>query len=375
MTGPVTTVREAIAKLVLRWDGDALDYESERRAFIEVTNGEGELLLPRGRKGDKGDDGLPGPKLAPDLILEEDQDADITPQLPVGLSDVDRGYVVVNDTTKTAWFWSGTGWQIVHDVVGMQGERGPAVGFSIGTITTSPANGSASVSIDPSSTPGNMILNFTLPRGGQGPVGVGQRGLAGDAILQANDFAAPEGGAEGMEDGTTLVWDTTVGKFVPMAVTSGPAGPYGIGPNEFAAVNDNNWPNDYKVVAQITVPEQPFAWHPRVFAQCDVRLTGLQARVDLEARIGSPTGPIVGRGPGHTISTFIDNYYPRDLSPAFEGGPITPESSAYSIPRNTPGTIYLVIRRIDTLATFGVSTRKDRASLTVYCDPIPGSET
>jgi len=36
-------------------------------------------------------------------------------------------------------------------------------------------------------------------------------------------------------------------------------------------------------------------------------------------------------------------------------------------------TIYLNIRRIDTLATFGVETRKDRASFAVWCDPIPGT--
>ncbi|AXH49777.1 minor tail protein [Gordonia phage Pleakley] len=372
MTTPVTTVKEAIVKLILRWDGDAMDYESERRAIIEVTNGVGELLLPRGRQGDKGLDGEPGPKLAPDLIVNYADDGVAHANLPSGLADGDRGYVVLNDTTKTAFFWNGEDWTVVHDVVGLQGEMGPSVGFTIGTVTTSPSGGSAQVSIDPSSTATNKVLNFVLPRGGQGAVGVGQKGEPGDALSGAGDV---DMGEDGPVDGQVLVYDTTIGKWRPMSFASGPVGPYGLGPNDFTAINDNNWSQDYKTVAQIQIPEQGFAWHPRVFAQCDVRLTGIQARVDLEARLGSPTGPVVGRGPGNTVTTLLDNYYPRDLSPAFEGGPMTPESTSYSVPKGTVGNIYLTLRRIDTLATFGVSTRKDRASMVVYCDPIPGSET
>ncbi|ATN89566.1 minor tail protein [Gordonia phage Bonum] len=365
------TIKEAIVQLILRWDGDAMDYESERRAIIEVTNGVGELLLPRGRQGEPGKDGEPGPKLAPDVVLSQANDSDITPLLPQDLAEGDRGYVVLNDTTNTAWFWNGEEWRIVHDVVGMQGDTGPSVGFSIGTVTTSPSGGQAAVSVDPASTATNKILNFVLPRGNQGSVGVGQKGDAGDAIAGAGDVEMPVGGPV---DGQVLVYDSLLEKWRPTTFMSGPVGPFAIGPNDFTVVNDNNWSNDYKVIAQINVPAQGFAWHPRVFAQCDVKLTGVQARVDLEARLGSATGPVVGRGPGNTITAIIDNFYPRDLSPAFEGSPMTPESTAYSVSKGEVGTIYLVLRRIDTLATFGVSTRKDRASFTVYCDPIPGSE-
>lgn len=363
------TIKEAIAQLRLRWDGDAMDYESERRAIIEVTNGVGELLLPRGRQGDPGQDGEPGPGLAPDLVVSEANDANVV--LPTGLAEGDRGYVVLNDTTNTAFFWNGENWKAVHDAVGMQGDIGPSVGISIGTVTTSPSGGSAVVTLDPASTATNKIFNFTLPRGGQGAVGVGQRGPAGEALAEAGDVDMSGGPA----DGQVLVYDTTIGKWRPMTFASGPVGPYGLGPNDFAAVNDNSWPNDYKVIAHLQVEAQGFAWHPRVFAQCDVKLTGIQARVDLEARLGSPSGPVVGRGPGNTVTTLIDNYYPRDLSPAFEGGAMTPTSTSYSVPKDTVGDIYIVLRRIDTLATFGVQTRKDRASMVCYCDPIPGSET
>lgn len=369
------TIKEAVAQLILRWDADVLDYESERRALIEVTNGVGELLLPRGPKGEPGFDGEPGPKLAPDVVVEYADDTEAYLNLPAGLAEGDRGYVVLNDTTKTAWFWNGEQWRAVHDVVGLQGEIGPSVGFSIGTVTTSPSGGSAQVSINPASTATNKIIDLTLPRGNQGAVGIGQKGEPGDAILTAGDFEAPAEGAAGMNDGAVPVWDTTVNKFVPQIITSGPAGPYGIGPNEFMAVNDNDWAQDYKIVAERDIPPQPFAWHPRVFAYQDVRVTGIQARVDLEARLGSPTGPVVGRGPGSTVTSFLDNYTGRSLQTGFEGGPVDPDSTAFSVPAGQATTIYFVLQRIDTLATFGVSTRKDRASATVYCDPIPGSET
>lgn len=362
------TVNEAIAKLVLRWDGDVLDFGSTRRAIIEVTNGVGELSLPQGNPGPPGLDGEPGPGLAPDLVIDYANDALALAALPPGLAEGDRGYCVVNDPTNTGFFWDGDSWQTVHDVVGMQGELGPAVGVAVGTVTTSPSGGAAQVSVDAASTPTNKILNFVLPRGGQGAIGVGQKGDPGDALSGANDVLWPEGGPA---DGQILAWDDDISKAKFITVAPGPVGPYGVGPDQFTAVNDNAWPQDYKVIASVSIPAQDFAWRPRVSALCDVQLNGLQARVDLEARLNSATGTLVGRGPGDTVTALLDNYTARVLVPAFEG-PIQPDTSVAVVSAGSPATIWLSIRRIDTLATFGVKTRKDRASLAVWCDPIPG---
>ena len=366
---PDITVSEAVAQLVLRWDGDAMDWESERRAIIEVTNGVGKLSLPRGPQGDKGLDGEPGPKLAPDVILDYESDAEAGTHLPTGLGPLDRGYVVVNDPTNTGWFWSGTAWRVVTDVVGMQGEQGPPVGVAVGTVTTSPSGGSAAVALDGASTDTLKIFNFTLPRGAQGAVGVGAKGDPGDALSAAGDVQWP---VDGPDDGQTMVWDSTLEKMVFATFTPGPVGPYTAGPDEFAAINDGSWPEDYKTVLSITIPAQPFAWHPRCLGYCDVKVNGIMARVDLEARLNSASGPLVGRGPGTQVTGFLENYTTRTLTPAFESS-LTPESLAAYVPANTAAQIYLVIRRIDTLITFGVQTRKDRASFAVYCDPIPGS--
>ena len=94
-------------------------------------------------------------------------------------------------------------------------------------------------------------------------------------------------------------------------------------------------------------------------------------RVDLEARLGSATGPLIGRGAGSTITGFLENYTPRTLIPAW-GGPLTPDNTAASVAEGATVDIYLVIRRIDTVTTFGIQTRKDRASFAVWCDPLQG---
>lgn len=363
------TVRQAIAKLILRWDADVLDFESERRAFIEVTNGVGELNLPRGPQGPPGLDGEPGPGFAPDAVFEYDTDEEAMQHLPSGLGPLDRGYCIVNDPTNTGFFWSGDAWLPVQDVVGAEGPQGPPVSVAVGTVSTSPSGGSAAVSLDPSSTETMKIFNFTLPRGAQGAVGIGQKGEPGDALSSAADVVWPDGGPE---DGQTLVWDSQLGKARWGMFTPGPVGPFSIGPNEVAAVNDNSWPNDYKIIGQIDVPAQDFAWHPRVYGYVDVKVNGIMARVDVEVRLNSASGSVVGRGPGTQITGFLENYTTRTVVPTFEG-PMTPTNSAQSVAPGAEATLYVVIRRIDTLATFGVQTRKDKASFAVWCDPIPGS--
>ena len=361
------TIQEAIAKLILRWDGDAMDYESERRAIIEVTNGVGELYLPRGLQGVPGLDGEPGPGLAPDEVVEYATDGEALAALPA-LGPLDRGYCVLNDTTKTAFFWSGTVWLPVTDAVGLEGPQGPAVGLSVGTVTTSPSGGSAAVALDPASTPTNRIFNFTLPRGAQGSVGIGQEGPPGDALSSAGDVQGPPGGPA---DGQTLVWDTVLNKARWVTLTQGPVGPFSAGPDQFTAVNDGTWPDEYKIVATLSIPAMPFAYHPRCYGYVDIKVNGIMARVDLEARLGSATGPLIGRGAGSTITGFLENYTPRTLIPAW-GGPLTPDNTAASVAEGATVDIYLVIRRIDTVTTFGIQTRKDRASFAVWCDPLQG---
>jgi hypothetical protein len=235
-------------------------------------------------------------------------------------------------------------------------------------VSTSPSGGSASVTIDEASTDVIKIFNFVLPRGPQGAVGVGQQGIPGDALSNAGDVQWPTGGPD---DGTTLVWDALLGKAKWVKFTPGPVGPFTAGPDQVTAVNDNSWPDEYKIIAQVAVPAMPFAWHPRVTGYVDVKVNGIMARVDVEARLGQATGPCVARGAGSTITGFLENYTPRTVVPTFEG-PMTPDNSAASVAAGAATTIYITLRRIDTVSTFGVQTRKDRASFAVYCDPVQG---
>lgn len=364
------TWHEATAQLRLIWTDATEDYEGSRRAIIEVTNGTGTMFLPRGRRGERGLDGEPGPKMAPDAELNYPTDAEVQAILP-DLGPGDRGYMILNQPTKTGFFWSGATWILVPEVVGMKGPAGPPIAVSVGTVSTSPSGGSAQVSLDPSSTDTNKKFNFVLPRGDRGSVGVGQQGPPGNALSQAGDVDWP---TDGPQPGATMVWDAALNKAVWKVLTPGPVGPFSAGPDQFAAINDNSWPNDTKQVLKLSIPAQPFRWHPRCLGYCDVKVNGIMARVDLEARLNSMSGPVVGRGPGTQITGFLENYTTRVLVPTFEG-PMTPSAVEASVAAGVSADIYLVIRRIDTLSTFGVQTRKDRASFAVWCDPVPGTAT
>ena len=361
------TVRQAVASLVLRWDGDDLDWESERRAFIEVTDGTGELFLPRGPQGPPGESGAPGPSLTPDLVIDELTDARAMAALPPNLRQSERGFCVINQPTRTAFFWTGKAWVAVSEALGLKGEDGRPVSIGIGTVTTSAAGSSAAVTLDPSSTTLNRVINFTLPRGQTGPAGQpGVQGPPGNALLQAGDVDTTTAPATGQ----VLVWDATAKKARFTAPTS-PSGPYAIGPNEIVAVNDSSWPQEYKAIGQVVIPAQPFAWRPRISGLVDVRV-GANARVDVEARLNAATGPVVGRGAGTGLLGEVDAFVPRTVVQAFESK-MTPADAAATVARGQEATIFFQLRRIDTLAVFSVATRKDRASLSVSCDPVAGT--
>lgn len=362
------TMEHAVAQLHLWWADGLDDREGSKRAMIEVTNGVGHMFLPRGRRGEKGLDGEPGPGMAPQVVLNYPTDTEALAQLPQ-LGALDKGYCALNEPTKTAFFWSGTTWLLVTNAVGMQGPSGPPIAVGVGQVITSPSGGSAQVSLNPASTDTNKIFDFVLPRGERGSVGIGQQGPAGNALSQAGDVQWPTGGPE---TGQTIEWDAALGKAVWRAVTPGPTGPWSTGEAGIAVINDNAWPQDTKQVARLYIPPQPFRWRPRCYGYVDVKVNGIMARVDLEARLNSMSGPVVGRGPGTQITGFLENYTTRTLVPTFEGA-MEPGSVAASVPKGEGADIYLVIRRIDTLATFGVQTRRDRASFAVYCDPVPGA--
>lgn len=371
MTEPVgdQTVKQMIASLKLEWV-DMLDWESERRAVIEVTNGVGSLFLPRGRQGEKGLDGEPGPGLAPDAVVNYATDALALAALPTGLGPDDRGFCVINQPTQTAFFWTKAGaWIAVADAIAQTGPQGPPVGVAVGTVTTSPSGGSAAVSLDPSSTDAVKVFNFTLPRGPQGSIGIGSQGPPGTLLESASDVDWPVGGPV---DGQTLVWNASTGMAEFQYPTTGATGPYAADPNTFAIINDNSWPQEYKQVVKLDIPAQPFAWHPRCYAYVDVKVNGIMTRVDLEARLNAVSGAVVGRGPGTQISGFLENFTTRSLVPVFESA-LVPSSLAAYVAAGAPASLYLIIRRIDSLVTFGVETRRDRAGFAVYCDPIPGA--
>lgn len=360
------TVNQMVARLNLWWVDAVDDNQGTKRAMIEVTDGSGDLFLPRGRQGVKGLDGEPGPPMAPQSTIAYPTDVEALSHLPA-LGALDLGHCVLNLTTKTAFFWTKSTWIMVPNAVGLAGPQGPPIAVGVGTVGTSPSGGSAQVSLNPASTTTTKIFDFILPRGERGSVGIGQQGPPGDALSQAGDIQWP---TNGPTQGQTMTWNAALNKAVWETMLPGPAGPYSIGEAEIASINDNAWPQETKQVGKVSIPAQEFRWHPRCYGYVDVKVNGIMARVDLEARLNSMAGPVVGRGPGTQITGFLENYTTRTLVPTFEG-PMEPSSVAASVAAGEPADVYLVIRRIDTLATFGVQTRKDRASFTVYCDPVP----
>ncbi|MDZ7914060.1 MAG: hypothetical protein U5O16_19835 [Rhodococcus sp. (in: high G+C Gram-positive bacteria)] len=74
---------------------------------------------------------------------------------------------------------------------------------------------------------------------------------------------------------------------------------------DWLAVNTgNNWSGDYATITTLTIPAQPWAYEPDVHALVEFMVAGNNVRMDLEARLNSVSGPLLGRGIGSSVGIF-----------------------------------------------------------------------
>lgn len=154
-------------------------------------------------------------------------------------------------------------------------------------------DGEALPSINPVSTlidaggsgvPAKYALEF---HGNAGPEGIGLSASISDAV----DLAASPALGVGTEK-YMLLWRNSDEKWVPTALKVGDS----FVASAIAATASTNTAN--RLLAQVTIPSQPFDWRPTVFGQT-VIAGGTSTRVDIVARINDQaSGAQVGFGKG-----------------------------------------------------------------------------
>ncbi|NKS29204.1 hypothetical protein GS534_00470 [Rhodococcus hoagii] len=318
---------------------------------FQMNQRDGRLEMRKGEKGEKGDQGEPA--------YPFEWQGDMTNQQAIDnllLGPDQKGWAYRNVETNAMHYWAGVGWVVFANAFGAPGPRGLANNLTIGTITTLPTGAAATASI--TGTPPNQVLNLGLPRGPQGVDG--PRGAAA-AIRDAFDYdnsVAPQ-------HGDLIAWNNTANKWRPVR-NPGVRGPYSIGPGSFPGVT-NSQTIDGKTLTTMAIPAQDVAWRPLVQGGVETitNQTNNSSRVDVEVRLGSATGQIVGVGTGMPYQ----RWYTNRIQPYFDAT-MTPTSSVAVVPAGMATTLYVTIGRPFGTATYGHTNL--RASLTCYCVPVPG---
>lgn len=328
---------------------DIGDLPSTERAVFEVTPEGAMLELPRGERGPRGFQGMAADPVKFGSWVAHPDD------LPTGLGLQEANTIFPVGSDNSLHVWSGVEWLVYPDWMGTRGETGSSQQVRVGTVQSGPE---PEVVLSPESTESRAVLDFVLQRGPQGV-----RGPKGDVgptatISTADDFDD----SESPQEGDSLVFD---GEMWGPRRNLSPVGPFTVPSNQFDTANVpiGQFGNITRVVlAELSIPAQPFAWRPMVSGQVWVD-TLLGPTVDIEVRLGSSTGTMVGLG-----SDVPNRNEFHRIIPFFEQA-VSPDSTHARVQAGTPANLVVVARR-----TGGVigswSTNTVRAHFSAMCQPV-----
>ncbi|WP_067819477.1 hypothetical protein [Nocardia inohanensis] len=313
----------------------------DRQALIELREG------PPGPPGPDGDAAWPwlwqGDIASPAALAA----------LNLTIADARKAWRVVSE--NAIYYWTGLELVGLSDAFRAAGRKGAPNALTGTAVAGAP--GSAASARVVGTSPGQQ-LEITFPRGETGdpgdPGGPGRIQDAGDVQI---DDAHPLG------QDYVLAWNSAAGKFQPRP-SPRVSGPWAIAAGQFTGVSNTS--EAKRVVATITIPAQPVKWRPVVEGGLIVQThtATLEAtRCDIEVRLGSPDGELVGYGYAHGAANVIR----EQISPKFEH-PVSPDSTVGVVPENRTVTLYVIVRRVVGSAGYTVITQG--AQLIVYAQPV-----
>ncbi|WP_159844942.1 hypothetical protein [Nocardia sp. CY41] len=314
---------------------------SQRQALIEI------------REGAKGPSGAEGAPAWPWIWQGDIADPAAIDALGLTTADARKAWRVVSE--NAIYIWTGMELVPLNEAFLAPGKQG-APNVLTGSGTAGATGSSATAAI--TGTAPNQHLAITFPQGVQGDTG--DPGAAG-AIQDASDVAVDED--HPLAQDYVLAWDTTLNKFRPVPSARN-SGPWSIAGGQFTGGSNINV--SPKVIATITIPAQPMQWRPIVegglVVYSHVNAVG-DSRMDVEVRIGSTDGDLVGYGCG--LAAANDNRV--SIAPRF-AFPMTPTATFGVVPANTTTTLYVLVRRVTGSSNYTVTT--EHAQLIVYAQAV-----
>ncbi|WP_306365432.1 hypothetical protein [Nocardia sp. CC227C] len=311
--------------------------------------------------GEQGSEGPEGPAGTPFRWQGDVSDhAALTAIIPT-LNSAMFGFAFRVLSDNSVMFWDGTKFVAFLDAFGGIGLTGEVNTLSIGTVTTGNVGDPLVVSI--TGTPPNQTLNLTVPRGPQG-----QKGLDGPPgpLVDSTDWDD----SVTLVDGMVPLWSEDTSLWTPTQ-WPGFRGPWSVvegqswdNPTSGFIADQTNIGTNPLTLATINIPAQPIRWRPYVAGGVTLRSvpTDFNTRVDVEVRIGSAAGDLVGRGVGSSV--YIDRY--RRLRPFFASS-FSAGSTTGTIAPDTATTLYVVARRNQGSGNY--SYTRSNAQIIVWAHP------
>ncbi|OZC55054.1 hypothetical protein CH289_07620 [Rhodococcus sp. RS1C4] len=320
--------------------------------MVKLEGGQLYVELPMGERGERGAQGDSRP-----TFDWRGKVANVN-GLPSNLGSAHAGYGFVAESDGHAHVWNGAQWFDVGAITGEKGDPGSAAALEVRNVTTSSAGGEGSASIG--GEPGAQFLDLMLPRGERGLPG--ERGVPGipGLLSDAADFDKSTPPASG----NVPVWSASTQTWRPGQPGRSLVGPWTLGESSFAVAASNITANT-KTLATLNLPEQEFAYRPLVFGSVSINSGDGARRVDMEVRVGSASGALVGKGLGVQSATAFTN----QIAPGYSN-PITPGSGEGTVPAGVPTTLHVVAAR--TVGTGAWAHGQAGATLTCWLQPVEG---
>ena len=294
---------------------------------FEVVDREALVELREGPPGESGPQGAPAwPWTWQGDVATA---ADLT-ALGLSTADARKAWRVVDE--NAIYYWTGMDWIRFAAAFQTPGPQGaPAVPTGVGHAG---ATGSSAAATITGAAP-SQTLEITMPRGATGPTG--DPGEAGK-IADAQDV----GDLSGARQGSVLAWDAAAGHWAPIPAPR-LGGPWAIASSQF--VGGSNISAATKTIATMTIPAQPIAWRPIILAGAitiQVHVSSVnEGHVEIEIRLGSPEGEIIGTGYGPGVANRAEVLF----LPRWEHG-VTPAGELGTVGPSETAVIYVIARKV-----------------------------
>ena len=323
-------------------------------ATVTPDDESAELALPAGPAGPAGLTGSPRT-----TFLKMGDIADAAAR-PIDLTAADRGKWWHRLDTDGMDFWTGTTWVHSPGAVGVQGPVAPATTITPTTthnpVLTVPAvrftgNGPA------------LDLSVTAPAGLPGP-----EGPPGDSgsISTATDFDTTIGPAQR----GVFTWAQGPRRWKVQPAPNG-FGMWSWWDTDFnagVAATDT----DRLIAGTFALPPMPFDYRPMAWGRLVIQSElNNSTFAEIRVRIGSETGPMVAAGAG--IRTLNGLAFLTVFSPAVGDSttkPISPTSTLATVPAYTATNLIVAVERVGQSSGVDIGFSRDRASLTVWAQPV-----